>query len=69
MALLEVQDLKTYFRTDDGVVKAVDGVSFSIEKGKPTVRLDMLARVLAAVGLALSTAPRDRVWRPGNHER
>src|SRR5713226_6791438 len=34
MALLEVRDLKTYFRTDDGIVKAVDGVSFEIEKGK-----------------------------------
>jgi peptide/nickel transport system ATP-binding protein len=34
MALLEVQDLRTHFRTDDGIVKAVDGVSFSIEKGK-----------------------------------
>jgi peptide/nickel transport system ATP-binding protein len=33
-ALLEVQDLKTSFQTDDGVVKAVDGVTFSIEKGK-----------------------------------
>jgi peptide/nickel transport system ATP-binding protein len=34
MALLDVRDLKTYFETDDGIVKAVDGVSFSIEKGK-----------------------------------
>src|SRR5205085_2631848 len=34
MALLEVRDLKTHFRTDDGIVKAVDGVSFSIEKGQ-----------------------------------
>src|SRR5256714_6114715 len=34
MALLEVSDLKTHFRTDDGIVKAVDGVSFSVEKGK-----------------------------------
>ena len=34
MALLEVNDLKTYFRTDDGIVKAVDGISFSLEKGK-----------------------------------
>jgi len=34
MALLEVEDLKTYFRTDDGIVKAVDGVSFTVEKGK-----------------------------------
>src|SRR5947209_15119690 len=34
MPLLEVRDLKTHFRTDDGIVKAVDGVSFSVEKGK-----------------------------------
>ena len=34
MALLEVTDLKTYFHTRNGVVRAVDGVSFSLEKGK-----------------------------------
>src|SRR2546421_8138042 len=34
MPLLEVKDLKTYFRTDDGIVKAVDGVNFSVEKGR-----------------------------------
>ncbi len=34
MALLEVKDLRTYFHTDDGVVKAVDGVEFSVEKGQ-----------------------------------
>lgn len=34
MALLEVRNLKTYFDTDAGTVKAVDGVSFSIEPGK-----------------------------------
>src|SRR6266536_1110730 len=34
MALLDVRDLKTYFKTDDGIVQAVDGVSFSVEKGK-----------------------------------
>jgi peptide/nickel transport system ATP-binding protein len=34
MALLDVRDLKTYFTTDDGIVKAVDGVTFSIEKGQ-----------------------------------
>src|SRR5213593_2932257 len=34
MPLLEVKDLKTHFRTDDGIVKAVDGVSFSVEKGQ-----------------------------------
>jgi peptide/nickel transport system ATP-binding protein len=34
MALLEVEDLRTNFRTDDGIVHAVDGVTFSVERGK-----------------------------------
>jgi peptide/nickel transport system ATP-binding protein len=34
MALLEVTDLQTRFLTDDGIVKAVSGVSFSLEKGE-----------------------------------
>ena len=34
MALLEVQDLRTSFNTEDGSVKAVDGVSFTVEKGQ-----------------------------------
>jgi peptide/nickel transport system ATP-binding protein len=33
-ALLEVKDLKTHFRTERGVVRAVDGVSFSLERGR-----------------------------------
>ena len=32
--LLEVSDLRTYFTTDSGVSKAVDGISFSMPKGK-----------------------------------
>jgi oligopeptide transport system ATP-binding protein len=34
MALLEVRDLKTYFYTREGVVQAVDGVSFDVDKGQ-----------------------------------
>ena len=34
MALLEVKDLHTFFRTKRGIVKAVNGVSYSVEAGK-----------------------------------
>ncbi len=34
MALLEVKDLHTYFRTKKGTVKAVNGVSYSVEEGR-----------------------------------
>ena len=34
MALLEVKSLKTHFFMREGVVRAVDGVSFALEKGK-----------------------------------
>jgi oligopeptide transport system ATP-binding protein len=33
-ALLTVNNLKTYFQTEDGVVKAVDGVTFTLQKGE-----------------------------------
>lgn len=32
--LLDVVDLRTHFQTDEGLVKAVDGVSFALESGR-----------------------------------
>ena len=34
MALLEINDLATHFFTQEGVVKAVDGVSYALEEGE-----------------------------------
>jgi peptide/nickel transport system ATP-binding protein len=33
-ALLSVEDLRVHFATEDGVVKAVDGVSYTVQRGK-----------------------------------
>jgi oligopeptide transport system ATP-binding protein len=32
--VLEVKDLRTYFETEDGVVKAVDGIGFELKRGE-----------------------------------
>ena len=32
--MLEIDNLKTHFKTQDGVVKAVEGVYFSLEPGE-----------------------------------
>ncbi|OQY27883.1 MAG: peptide ABC transporter ATP-binding protein [Candidatus Cloacimonetes bacterium 4572_55] len=32
--LLQIKNLKTYFYTDEGVARAVDGVSYEVEKGQ-----------------------------------
>ena len=34
MALLELKDLHTFFTTKKGIIKAVNGVSYSVEQGK-----------------------------------
>jgi peptide/nickel transport system ATP-binding protein len=34
MALLEVENLQTHFRTEEGVVRAVDGISFEVNEGE-----------------------------------
>ena len=32
--LIEIKDLKTYFHTQKGIVKAVDGISFEVKSGE-----------------------------------
>jgi len=32
--LLEVTNLKTYFYTEEGIIKAVDDISFNVKKGE-----------------------------------
>jgi peptide/nickel transport system ATP-binding protein len=34
MALLEIENLQVHFDTDDGVVKAVDGISYTVDRGQ-----------------------------------
>jgi peptide/nickel transport system ATP-binding protein len=34
MALLDVQNLQTHFRTPEGINRAVDGVSFHVNEGE-----------------------------------
>src|SRR5256886_16089555 len=33
-AMLDIRDLRIHFPTDDGLVKAVDGVSFALDRGR-----------------------------------
>ena len=32
--LLDIRDLKTWFKTDDGMVRAVDGIDLRIDRGE-----------------------------------
>src|SRR6187200_367239 len=34
MALLEIENLQVHFETDDGIVKAVDGISYTVDRGE-----------------------------------
>jgi ABC-type microcin C transport system duplicated ATPase subunit YejF len=51
--ILSVRGLKTWFRQDEGIVRAVDGTSFDLEPGR-TLGI-LLAVALTALGAALLT--------------
>ena len=34
MALLEIENLQVHFDTDDGVVRAVDGLTYTVDRGQ-----------------------------------
>jgi ABC-type dipeptide/oligopeptide/nickel transport system ATPase component len=79
--LLEVENLKTHFFTRDGVVRAVDGVSFTIEPGetlalvgesgcgKSVTSLSILRLIASPPGRIVSGAIRFRRPRPAGAER
>ena len=60
--LIDIQNLKTYFHTDEGVVKAVDDVSLRIPRGK-TLGVGRRKR-LRQIGHGAVDHPVDRVSGP-----
>ena len=58
--VLEVRNLKTQFFTDEGVVRAVDGVSFSVAAGEALVRLARRPAAAAAAERVLARS--EQAW-------
>jgi oligopeptide transport system ATP-binding protein len=64
-AVLEVRDLCTHFKTDDGVVKAVDGVSFELRRGEVLGIVGESGCGKSATGLSImGLVPRDLASHP-----
>ena len=64
--LLRVRDLRTYFYTENGVARAVDGVSFEIGPGE-TVGLAFKSNSLLVFDQASGRAMRSALHEGGTH--
>jgi peptide/nickel transport system ATP-binding protein len=69
MHLLDVEDLKTYFRTEDGLARAVDGVSFSIEAGESLALVGESACGKSVTALSIMGLIRRPGFHPGGSIR
>ena len=63
-ALLEVDDLRTHFFTRDGVVRAVDGVSFSVGRGETLCIVGESGCGKSVTSLSILRLIASRIWLP-----
>ncbi|MCX7905058.1 MAG: ATP-binding cassette domain-containing protein, partial [Caloramator sp.] len=61
--LLEIKNLKTHFVLDEGTVRAVDGISFEVKKGKTlgVVGESGCGKSVTALSILRLTGPRSKI--------
>jgi oligopeptide/dipeptide ABC transporter ATP-binding protein len=69
MPLLEVENLHTYFRTEAGIARAVDGISFSIEEGESMALVGESACGKSVTALSILQLVRPPGWHPAGSVR
>ena len=67
--LLDVRNLKTYFHVLDGVVPAVDGVSFSLQRGQTIGIVGESGSGKSVTALTVMRGTADRRRREGRRRR